>query len=143
MTISVLNSPGQHRGPYELISSAQDLTANWVALGDKINLTGVNLLALYAKLDINGSTNARARLRAATTAGGDLHTLTIETKGASSIAMEPQFKEFNTDANQNAVISWRLDGTVLFGQIEVQVGTVGAPAGQIDAAEIITVVGAL
>ena len=139
MTISNLNFTGQHRGPQDLIVAAQALTAVWVALGEEIDLTGVGLLVLYAKLDINDSANARVRLRGATTTGGDLHTLTIETKGASSIAMEPQYKEFNTDLNQDSIISWRLDGSVLFGQIEVQVGAVGAPGGQIDEAQIVTV----
>lgn len=130
---------GRYKGPYQLVSSPQDLTGSWVDLGVELTLGGASYVGLYVELDINLSTNARVRLLAKhATAHADEFTLPIRTVGASDVKVEDEYVEFNTDADQKMLLSWDLDGVVLFGQFQVQAGTVGGTAAQIDDAWVVT-----
>ena len=129
---------GLRKGPVELIDAAQDLTGAWAALGDEIDFRGVDEVALYLTLDINLSVNVRVRFLAAHTTGGQAHVLPLPTTGASDIKLEDRLQEFNDDADQSMVLTWTLNGLILFGQFQVMAGTVGGTAGQIDAANVVT-----
>lgn len=121
-----------------LISVAQNLTANWVDLGGEISTANVQHIGVYINLDINDSNNARVRLLAKhTSAGADEYTLPIRTVSASVVSVEGEYIEFNVDADQKVILEFTLDGVVPFCQIQVQAGTVGATAGQIDGAHYV------
>lgn len=118
-----------------LISAAQNLTASWVDLGFEIDCKGYDSLGLWLTLDINDTNNARVRVLVKhTKAGSEEYVLPIRTVSASDVKVEDEYIEFNTDADQKMVLSWQLDNVIPFIQIQVMAGTVGASAGQIDAA---------
>lgn len=123
--------------PKALISAAQDLTGAWVDLGGVIPTSNAEAIGLYLTLDINGSTNARVRMLTLHTSGGTEHVLPIRTVGASAVAVEDEYIEFTDDADQSMLLSWTLAGIIPFVQFQVSTGAVGAPAGQIDAANIV------
>jgi len=130
-----LTANGYRIPPTTLISSAQDLTAGWVDLGSEIMVDGNNYLALWINLDINASANARVRVLVKTEYGGtDEFVMPIKTVGSSDIKVEGEHYEFNVDADQKMVISVDLDNLIPWVQVQVQAGTVGGTAGQIDGA---------
>ena len=132
-----LHFSGILKGPEELVAAAspQDLTAVWVDLGSELYVAGAQYIGLWVVLDINSSNNARVRLLAKTeSAGTDEYLLPIETAGASDIKVEDEYLEFNADADQKVLLSWRLNGLVAYVQFQVQVSAVGGTAGQIDSA---------
>jgi hypothetical protein len=134
-----LEFDGRYGGPHTLIAAAQNLTANWVDLGAELPVGGARVIGLYVELDINGSTNARVRAMAKHESAGTLeYALPIRTAGASSIAVEPEYMEFNVDADQNVLLIVEPEGLALYVQFQVQAGAVGAPAGQIDSAVVMT-----
>lgn len=129
---------GKTIGPLALISAAQDLTANWVDLGGEISTENVQNIGLYLNLDINDSQDARVRLLAKHTSGGtDEYTLPIRTVSASDVKVQPEYTEFAVDADQKMLVAAVLDAIVPFCQFQVQAGTVGASAGQIDGAHYV------
>lgn len=117
----------------------QDLTAGWVRLGNAdISCAGYSKIALFFTLDINDSLNPRIRLIARHTASGTDHVLYIRNAATGTdVKLNPEYFEVDTDVDQSGVVSWDLDGLVTECKIEVQAGTVGATAGQIDAAAYI------
>lgn len=120
-----------------VIDSAQDLTASWVDLGSEINMHGFNSMAIWAVLDINNSNNARIRaLAKLDSAGAREYQLVIKTVGTSDVAIEGHYFEWNVDADMNTLIQVDTDGLVPYVQLQVQAGTVGATAGQIDHCEV-------
>ena len=123
--------------PTALISSAQSFTASWASLGSQQTTGGFSSMGLYLNLDINDSANARIRALALHTTGGATYLLPIKTTGASSIAVEDEYLEFNVDEDQKMILSWDLDRVIPFVQFQVQVGTVGTTAAQIDDANLI------
>ena len=120
-----------------LLSTPQDLTANWADLGAEIDMQGFSKLAAFLTLDINGSTNARIRALAKLDKDGTKeYWLPIKVVGASAITIEAEYYEWNVDADAETVLSIDTDGLVPFVQLQVQAGAVGAPAGQINYCEI-------
>lgn len=121
--------------PVDLISSAQNLTGSWVDLGSEIKTEAQKTLAVFAVLDINDSLNARVRfLGKHASAHADEFTLPIRTISSSDVKLEPEYLELNTDADQKMILSVELYKVVPYVQVQVQAGTVGASAGQIDSA---------
>ena len=136
-----LEFDGRYGGPYTLIAAAQDLTANWANLGAEMATGGAHFIGLYVELDINGSTNARVRALAKHESGGaNEYLLAIRTVGAAAVLVEDEYLEFNVDADQNMLLISDLDGVALYVQYQVQAGAVGAPAGQIDSAVVMTAI---
>ena len=135
-----LDFPGQTGGPAQaLIAAAQDLTANWVDLGDELHVQGAANIALWVELDINDSVNARVRMLAKWESGGaNEYVLPIYSTAADLVHVEAEYVEFNDDVDQSMILSWELDGVVPYVQFQVQAGTVGATAGQIDSAYVTT-----
>ncbi len=127
-----------HRaGPFTLISSAQNLTDSWVDLGFEIECISYNTLAVWIELDINLSSNARIRAIAKHASGGaNEYVLPIKTVSATDIKVDAEYTEFNTDADQSMVLSVELANVVPFVQFQIQAGTVGGTAAQIDSAYV-------
>ena len=136
-----LNRQGILNGPEELVAAAapQAFTNNWANMGEEQFVQGARNLALWLQLTVNGSTNMRVRLLGKLVEGGALeYVLPIRTIGASAILVEPEYIEFNNDADQDMVLSWQLDGTVPYVQFQIQVGAVGGGAATVDSAFVTT-----
>lgn len=124
-------------GPQALISSAQDFTAAWVDLGGEIEVNGARWLGLWLDVDINNTNNPQVRVLAKHTANhASEFSLPILTVGASDVKVEEHYIEFNVDADQKVLLSFDLDRVIPYIQVQIKAGTVGATAGQIDAALI-------
>ena len=124
-------------GPKTLLAAAQNLTTAWVNLGAQLDTRGVRAVALYLTVDINDGANVRVRAMAAHALAGTEHTLAIKTVAASAIAIEAEYLEFNVDTDQDMMITWDIAGVVPYTQFQVQAGTAGATAAQIDAASVV------
>ncbi len=114
-----------------LKGTAQDFTTSWVDYGSEISTDGYDFMSLWLNVDINNSIDARIRIVAKHTRGGDKYVHSIEVITASVINVEDEFFEFTTDEDQRRVIEITLDDIIPFVQVQIQVGTVGATAGQI------------
>lgn len=120
----------------QLITAAQNLTASWADLGSPIPVNQYARIGLYARLDINDSLNARIRAIAMRGQADTVdYTFPISTVGTSDVKIEAEYLEFNTDADQNMIFEIITNGIAPYVQIQVQAGTVGATAGQIDEAD--------
>lgn len=118
-----------------MIAAAQNFTAGWVDLGFEIDCRSYTTLAIWLELDINLSNNARIRALAKHTAGGtNEYVLPIKTVSATDIKVDAEYTEFNTDADQSMVLSVELLNVVPSIQFQIQAGTVGGTAAQIDSA---------
>lgn len=130
-----MNLRGHYQGRSNIIGAPQNLTAAWVDLGGEIDTRYSQRIGMWITLDINGSANARIRLLAKHTSGGsEEYVLPIRNVSASDVKVEPEYIEWNNDADVLMVLASDLDGLIPYVQLQVQAGTVGAPAGQIDAA---------
>jgi hypothetical protein len=135
-------SPVWSRGtdPVALIAVAQDFTANMVDLGGEITCGGYKYLRVWLTLDINDSTDCRvAVLGKHTTAGAveapyDPNKWTVRD---STLSATGTYREWNTDADGEYIIEIELDNAMPFVQIQIQAGTVGGTAGQIDASSYV------
>ena len=139
MTVT-LKFPGKISGPLELVAVAapQAFTAAWVDMGGILDVRGAGNIGLYVNLDINNSTDCRVRLIALHTDGGDEYVVPIYTVTAGAVNVQDQYHEFSDDADQNMLLEWELKGIVPFAQFQIQCAVVGATAGQIDAANVVT-----
>jgi hypothetical protein len=124
----------------DLVSSAQNLTTSWAALGSgsNVSVSGKKIAALYVVLDINNSSNARVRALGRHTTSGATYVMPIKTVAASDVKIEDEYYEFNVDEDQNMLLTWDLDGVVNYLDFQVQVSATGTTAGQIDDAHLVT-----
>jgi len=111
-----------------LISAPQTLTGTWTNLGSEINTAKSNYINIMLKLDINSSQNFRLKMVCRHTSGGDNFSRLIQTPTASVVNVQTEYYELAVDADTNMVEVFALKGCpyVVF---QVQVGTVGIPAG--------------
>ena len=141
MTTTDLSWNGRHTSPQQIISAAQNVGTGWADLGSEYQLGGARTCALYARVDINTSTNVRVRFLAKhASAHADEFVLPIRTVSASDVKVEDEYLEFNVDADQNMILSADLDGCVLYGQWQVQAGALGDTAAQIDDAWLVSAI---
>jgi len=128
---------GAFEGASALITVVQDVTAAWVDLGGEVDVKGFNRIAVWLNVDINDSLDIRIRALAKhTSAHADEFNLPIRTVSASDVKVEDEYFEFNVDADQFVVLAVELGNVIPLVQFQVQAGTVGATAGQIDSARI-------
>ena len=121
----------------KLITAPQDLTASWVDLGGEIDVRAIETLDLWLNVDINGSSDIRVRLLAKHTAAhADEFTWPFVTASTANVTIAPEYTELDSDLDQILLLSSTLFGVMDKAQIQVQAGTLGAPAGQVDAARI-------
>jgi hypothetical protein len=141
MTTTDLSFNGRYTDPQQLVSSPQALTGTWADLGSEYQLGGARACAAYVELNINLSNNARIRFLAKhASAHADEFVLPIRTVSASDVKVEDEYLEFNDDADQKVVVSVDLDGCVMYGQWQAQVGTVGGTAAAIDDAWLVSAI---
>lgn len=139
MATTDLSFNGQYTDPQQIIAAAQPLTAAWADLGSEYRVAGALFAGLYVELDINDSVDARVRCLAKhALAHADEFVLPIRTISASDVTVQDQYIEFNDDADQKMILGVDLDGVIIYAQFQVQAGTVGASAGQIDDAWLVT-----
>ena len=94
-------------------------------------------LGLWLNVDINNSTNVRFRAVGKREKGDTSdYPLIITTTTASDIKVEDEYFELSVDADQLLIAEILTNNLVPYVQIQVQTGTVGATAGQIDAADV-------
>lgn len=126
---------GNATPPTALSGTPQTLTASWADLGGEIEIYRKKHLGLWLQVDINLSNNLRVMFLAKTESGGTLeYSIPIETISATDVKINAEYKELNTDADQNIVINWDLPGYIPVGQFQVMVGTLGATAAIITSA---------
>jgi hypothetical protein len=124
-------------GARSILSSAQDLTASWADLGDEQRTGGYRWVGLWVTVDINDSNDVRIKALAKHASGGtEEYSLPIKTVSAGSIAVQDEYFELTDDADQKVLLTWELDYLVPYVQFQVEAGTVGATAGQIDNAYV-------
>lgn len=117
--------------------SAQAFTTSWVDLGDEIEMRGYNTMGLWITLDINDTLNPRIRALAKLDTGGTKEYLfQIKSVSASDTKIEANYFEWNADADMETFFDIETGGHVPMIQLQIQCGTVGVAAGQIDYCEI-------
>ncbi len=114
-----------------LKGTAQSFTASWVDYGDEIGTDGHKVLGLWLNIDINDTQDARLRVLAKHTAGGDTYVFPIKVDTATVVNVEDEYHEFVTDEDARRVVEITLDDIIPFIQVQIQAGTVGVSAGQI------------
>lgn len=118
-------------------SSAQAFTTSWVDLGSEIEMNGFNTLAIWATLDINDTNNPRIRALAKLDEGGAKeYNMVIKAVSSSDVKIEDHYFEWNADADMETLIQVDTEGLIPKIQLQIQCGTVGASAGQIDYCEV-------
>ena len=121
-----------------LITSAENFTGSWVDLGPEIDCFGYNTLKLYLKLVINLTTGARVRVIDKQESGGaEEYNPQIETVGAASIAIQPQYWEWTNNADQSTTLVYKTDGTTPFVQVQIQAAVPSGTPGQITLAHAV------
>lgn len=116
-----------------LISSAQNFTTSWVDLGDPKDTQELQTFGAWLDLDINDGANMRVRLLAKHPKNTSLEfVLPIKTVSASDVKVEDNYIEFNDDSDQQVLVAWTLDKIVPKVQVQIQAGTAGATAAQVD-----------
>jgi len=139
MTTTDISWNGRHTDPQQLVSTPQTVGTAWADLGSEYKLAGARTCAIYANVDINDATNMRVRFLAKhASAHADEFVIPIRTISASDVKVEDSYIEFNTDADQNMILSADLDGCVMYGQWQVQVAT--GTAAQIDDAWLVSAI---
>ncbi len=114
-----------------LKGTAQNFTASWVDYGPELGTDGFDNLSIWLNIDINDTIDARIRVLAQHTLGGDGYVHPIEKTTPSVINVEDEYFEFTTDEDKKRVLKIALDDVVPYAQIQIQAGTVGATAGQV------------
>jgi hypothetical protein len=118
-----------------IAGTPQNFTASWVDLGSEISMLGFNTLKLYLTIDANNSDGMRIRALDKHESGGvEEYTPVIETIGTDEIKVEPGYWELTNNVDQLITLVRRTDCVTPFVQPQMQAGTVGATAGQVDAA---------
>ena len=123
-----------------LLSSAQDLTASFADVGDEIPVPFFKSLYYFITVDINDSLDPRFKILAKhTNAGAEEYPLSdgsviVHTQNSYSAAATNRYFELTDDENQLFIIEADIGNNVESLQLQASVGTVGATAGQIDAA---------
>jgi hypothetical protein len=111
-----------------LTSTAQNFTANWVDLGGEISTRGYNTIHLWLEMEINNSNDMRFQFLDLHTAGdsNEYQRVTISTT-ANVLLVEPAYYEMNVDGDAKLHFVFGLDSKTDVIQMQIQVGTVGAP----------------
>ena len=116
----------------QLTSAAQDLTTSWADLGSEFCGNGVKRVGWFGEIDINDSNDVRVRLVAATPYETDTYIVPATHSLYGATATSVAYYEITSDANQDIFLCW--DTNDMFDKLkfQVQVGTKGTTAGQID-----------
>lgn len=122
-------------GVFNLVSSAQTLTASFADLGNEIDASGYKYVTLYLTIDINSSNDVRIKvLGKHTVAGSEEYVFDPDLLNAADTTASTSYIEFDTDADQLATVRIPVDNALPVLQIQASVGMVGATGADIDAA---------
>ncbi len=120
-----------------LISTAQDFTALWADLGEVIDCRDVTKIGLWIHLDINLSVNARIRFVGLKTEDDtDEYVVAHVDYATTNLDVYNKYYEIDADADAKLFFPLEVDDLVPFAKIQIQAGTVGGTAAQIDEAYI-------
>lgn len=115
-----------------MISAPQTLTGAWVDVGAPIDTRDIYRVSLWVDLDINNSTDVRFRLVGKKTVDAtDVFSLPIKTVLPASVKVEPEYYEFNVDADQKQLLDWFVADMAPYVQVQTMVGAVGVTPGQL------------
>ena len=120
-----------------LIGSAQNFTGSMADLGSEIDCRGYKYLRVFLTLDINDSFDCRIAVLAKHTSAGAEEYIYDPNKWTvrdSTLSAFGAYREWNTDADALYILEIEMDNAIPYIQIQIQAGTVGGTAGQIDAA---------
>lgn len=110
-------------------------TATWQNLGAVIDMRGYTQLNIYTSIDINNTTDLQFRALGKRTLTKGSYLFMVETISSTDIKVDPEYTEFNTDADQHAILRVEAQG-VPFIQLQYK-GTMGAtPNAKIDSTYI-------
>jgi hypothetical protein len=123
-TISFAGWLGQndYTHPVSISFSSASISSVWADVGSPINAVGYKRIAFPISFAIGSASNVRFRVLWQATSGATDVNYNIATVGASSVSIEPQYYEFNTDATQNSIIDFDIL-PVGFVQLQTQVGS--------------------
>lgn len=115
-----------------LKDTAQVVTSGWVAIGNPLNAGNYDKMIVRPIVVINSSSNVRFRLVERIGATGDTTTYlpSTEVTAGTEVKVTPQYKELDTDANQNPILVFDVKG-LEYVQLQTQAGTVGATGASI------------
>lgn len=105
-----------------LLSSAQNLSTDWADLGGVIDTRNYTKAGLFIAVDIGSDENVRVRAlgRLASGASDTEYVLPILTVSASVVKIEPEYIEFNVDADTNTILAVDTAGVIPYVQFQVQ-----------------------
>jgi hypothetical protein len=114
--------------PPELFFTAgagDTVTTDWQNLGAVIDVRDYTQLNLYLTLDVNLSENVRVRALGKVSSTVGSYPFSIETISSTLVKIQPEYVEFDTDADQSIILKIQTDG-VPYIQLQYQAGTKGA-----------------
>ena len=126
-----MNANTNPQGTAKLLITNAPVTNAWADVGEEINAAGMDSIGIFVKLVIGtaGDVNFRIRAVGRLVSAGDEYALPIRTVSSSDVKVEPEYVEFNLDADQNIVLEIPTDQLIPIVQLQCEVGTAGAGVG--------------
>jgi hypothetical protein len=116
----------------DILASAQAVTSAWADLGTIVDMEDYDEVIVYAEISINDSEDIRFRAVAQIEESPSTDfTFITETITGDKILGNPEYIELAKDQDDNIVLKIATHG-IRYIQLQVQAGTVGATAGDID-----------
>jgi hypothetical protein len=127
--------------PIAIIAAAFNLTAAWQDIGPEIPLQGYTKLSLWVDLTIHDSQGVRFKLLAKhTSAGTDEYLVPISsvdtTSAVFNTVVQGEYVEFGVNADQKMLLTWELDNTIPYVQLQVIANVAGTAPGHINTAYV-------
>lgn len=140
MTVN-LSFPGHGTAMVWLVKagSAQDLTSNWVDLGDQQFVSGAEIVSLWLDIDVNDSRALEVQFLASHEDGGDAYFSLIRPDVELSSTPGSPDDVVSDEEDFKVIMGWRLHGMITYIQFQVRVQLPGdTTGGQILSAGITT-----
>jgi len=131
-----LDWAGDWRGPKSL--GTMTLGTGWHTVGTAFACGGARYLNAFMDITVNLSTDVRVRLQGLHESGGTAYDLAIATASASVISVEPEYVEFNVDADASQSLTWELYGVYPYAQLQACVGTAGGTAAYVNGVYLVS-----
>ena len=129
---------GRWKGPKDIGSAT--IGTGWADVGSAFKTGGVHTLGAFLNLTINLSTDVRVRVKGLFEAGGDEHILPVQSLSTDIIAVDLGYYELNSDADQDVLLAWQLDGMIPLSLLQICAGTAGGTAAVLTGANIVTAI---
>lgn len=116
-----------------LIGIPQNITSEWVDVGEQYSSFGFNTIGIYLKLTINDSNDFRIRILAKTDSDSDdEYNLPINLLTSEKTHVTDAFAEIDADEDKTILLFFNIDTVIPYFKIQVQGGFVGATPATID-----------